>query len=84
VTQLRGARGPRVNSTALRAIRIVAGLTQAELASRAGVDGSHISRLESGKRAHPAPRITKALAEVLGVPVATILAVDYQSEGDQR
>lgn len=44
------------------------------LAKKAGLNHSYVSRLESGQRRYPAPRITKALADALGVPMAAILA----------
>ena len=34
----------------LRALRIRAGLTQAQVAAKAGVDGPYLSRVESGER----------------------------------
>lgn len=37
-------------STALKAARVKAGLSQAELAAEAGVDQSFVSRIESGER----------------------------------
>lgn len=71
-----GARGPRIDARALRAIRIQAGFTQVELGKRAKVHYSHISRLESGKRAYPRPRIAHAIADALGCEVSSILAAD--------
>jgi transcriptional regulator with XRE-family HTH domain len=50
----------------LKKHRILAGLTQAELADRAGVSRDTIVRLEGGKQP-PRPRTLKKLAEVLGV-----------------
>lgn len=58
-------------------MRIEAGLTQSDLADRAGVDSSTLSRLENGVRTHPAPRITRNLAEALGVPLTALLAVEH-------
>lgn len=67
-------RGPKINGHAVRAIRIAQGVSQVELAERSGLNHSYISRLERGQRCHPAPGITKKLAEALGVPMAGILA----------
>lgn len=66
-------RGPKINGHAVRAIRLAAGDSQVVLATRAGLDHSYVSRLERGQRCYPAPRITKALADALGVPMAAIL-----------
>jgi transcriptional regulator with XRE-family HTH domain len=52
--------------TALKKHRILAGLTQAELADRAGVSRDTVVRLER-LRQPPRPRTLKKLAEVLGV-----------------
>ncbi len=58
-------------------MRIEAGLTQMDLGRRASVDPSHVSRIEAGVRTHPAPRITKALADALGCPVNSLLAAEH-------
>jgi transcriptional regulator with XRE-family HTH domain len=49
----------------LRALRLAAGLTQAELAARAGVSEAAVSAYECG-RGRPRPRHLAALARVLG------------------
>lgn len=72
----RGARGPRINANALRGLRLEAGLTQTELATRAGVAHSHVSRLEKQVRTHPTPRIVAGLARALGVEVRDLLDGD--------
>lgn len=48
----------------LRLLRIIRGLSQDELAKRAGLDPSTISRLERGYR-RPTPRVLKAVLGVL-------------------
>jgi transcriptional regulator with XRE-family HTH domain len=53
----------------LRACRLAAGLTQAELAARAGVSASAIVNYERGS-ARPRPRRLAALARVLGPDLA--------------
>lgn len=58
----------------LRNLRLARGLTQAELAARAGVDRSYVSRLERGQRANPSQDVLAALARVLGVPLDSFLA----------
>ncbi len=60
--------GPR-----LRQLRTEAGLTQAELAERAGVADGTISRLERGRIAAPSAKLVEKLAEGLGTPVASLL-----------
>lgn len=71
-----------MSSDALRAIRQLAGLTQVDLGKESGVDASYISRIEAGQRKWPAPRVTKALAAALGVPVTALL--DRAQEAGQQ
>jgi DNA-binding XRE family transcriptional regulator len=55
-------------SKRIKELRVVAGLTQTELAERAGLPQSHISRLESGK--HSPSRVTlEKIAGALGRPL---------------
>lgn len=49
----------------LRWLRETAGLTQEELASRAGLTPHAVSSLERGKRKHPYPHTVRSLAEAL-------------------
>jgi transcriptional regulator with XRE-family HTH domain len=58
--------------SAIRTARSRAGLSQRELARRAGVDGSLISRLEVDARV-PSIALLERLADVLGVPAALLL-----------
>ncbi len=51
----------------LRALRKAAGLTQAELARRAGLTGPEISYLETG-RCHASERTRQAIGAALGIP----------------
>lgn len=51
----------------LRAYRQRAGLSQAELAERAGLTVSAISALERGVRTHPYPHTVRRLADALGL-----------------
>lgn len=73
-----GARGPKINRTALRAIRIERGYTQVTLGELADVDPSHICRIEAGIRTHPSPRVTKALADALRVDIRDLLAAELE------
>jgi transcriptional regulator with XRE-family HTH domain len=57
----------------LRQQRAMLGLTQAEVAKRAGVTRFYISLLESGTRRAPSLPVRKRLAKALGVPLTTLL-----------
>lgn len=57
---------------ALRAARELAGLTQAQLAERAGITQQTVSHLETGRIRNPAFRVVSALAEVLKVDPARL------------
>jgi transcriptional regulator with XRE-family HTH domain len=56
----------------LRALRLNLGLTQAELAARAGVSEFTVVRLETGKDRRPHPSTRRKLAEALGVAIADV------------
>jgi predicted ATPase/DNA-binding XRE family transcriptional regulator/Tfp pilus assembly protein PilF len=61
----------------LRRVREAAGLTQEELAARAGLSAKGISDLERGARRRPYPHTVRALADALELPVderASLLA----------
>jgi predicted ATPase/DNA-binding XRE family transcriptional regulator len=51
----------------LRRLRQAAGLTQEELASRAGLTAKGISALERGERRRPSPHTIRSLANTLGL-----------------
>jgi predicted ATPase/DNA-binding XRE family transcriptional regulator len=51
----------------LRRLRDAAGLTQEELAERAGLTAKGISDLERGRRRHPYPHTVRSLADALGL-----------------
>lgn len=51
----------------LRRLREVSGLTQEELASRAGLTSNAVSALELGTRKHPYPHTVRSLADALGL-----------------
>jgi transcriptional regulator with XRE-family HTH domain len=59
----------------LKRHRILAGLTQAELADQAGVTRDTLVRLERGKQP-PRPRTLKKLAEVLEVDPTELVSED--------
>ena len=52
----------------MRRQREAAGLTQEELASKAGLSARAISSLERGERKHPYPHTARSLADALGLP----------------
>ena len=51
----------------LRGLREAAGLTQEELASRAGLTAKAVSALERGERKRPYPHTVRSLADALGL-----------------
>lgn len=83
-----GPRSSSVNAVALRlaaqvrALRVEAGLTQAELAARAGVTVETVARLErvvrgrSSANSNPSLETLARLSEALNVEVADLLAPD--------
>jgi predicted ATPase/DNA-binding XRE family transcriptional regulator len=54
-------------STRLRGLRKDAGLTQQELAQRAGLSLNAVNALERGARKHPYPHTVRSLADALGL-----------------
>jgi len=60
--------------TVLREKRRVACLSQRQLAERAGLDFSYISKLENGRLAAPAADTVVRLAEILGCPSEELLS----------
>ena len=58
-------------ATPLRELRIAAGLSQRELAERAGVAAGTVFGLEAGGR-HPYPRTRRRIAAALGVAVTEV------------
>jgi DNA-binding XRE family transcriptional regulator len=57
----------------LRALRLAAGLTQAELARRTGIHRPNIARVEAGRHT-PSLETLARLAAAIGVPTARVLA----------
>ena len=57
----------------LRRLRRKAGLTQAELAAKAGVSRGYIAAMETGHRKAPTVETLKRLAKALGVSVARLI-----------
>jgi predicted ATPase/DNA-binding XRE family transcriptional regulator len=71
--------------TRLRRLREAAGLTQEELASKAGLSAKAISSLERGARRRPYPHTVRSLAEALELSedehAALLAAVPGQGDG---
>jgi predicted ATPase/transcriptional regulator with XRE-family HTH domain len=70
----------------LRRLREAAGLTQEELAQRAGLSRKAISVLERGERKRPYPHTVRSLADALGLPeeerASLLVAVQKIKSGD--
>jgi transcriptional regulator with XRE-family HTH domain len=63
---------------AVRTARAAAGLTQEELADRAGLDRSYIGGVERGER-NPTLSVIEKIAEGLGVTLAELFS--YSAKG---
>jgi predicted ATPase/transcriptional regulator with XRE-family HTH domain len=70
----------------LRRLREAAGLTQEELAERAGLTRKAISVLERGERKRPYPHTVRSLADALGLPederASLLAAVPRREQGN--
>lgn len=64
----------RINHEALRALRERSGYTVSAFATASGIDRSHLSNIEAGRR-QASPDAIRKMAETLKVPV-TALIVD--------
>jgi transcriptional regulator with XRE-family HTH domain len=56
----------------LKRSRLAAGLSQSQLAERAGLTGSYVCLLELRRRPSPTPEVVSALASALGIPDARL------------
>ena len=70
----------------LRKQRVVAGLTQEDLAERSGVSVRAIADLERGRTRRPYPSSVRALVRALGLPESAgiELVARYRAKGDDR
>jgi transcriptional regulator with XRE-family HTH domain len=59
--------------TIVKTLRTQRGLSQRELADRAGVTDPYITLLETNQRTNPSLTVLKRLAKALGVPMTTLL-----------
>ncbi|WND34024.1 helix-turn-helix transcriptional regulator [Streptomyces sp. BB1-1-1] len=64
---------------AFRRRRIDAGLSQTDLAEKAGVSKSHVSDVENG-RAGFSPKNLKAIADILGCTIRDLLLPETDDE----
>lgn len=62
-----------MNAEALKRLRTEAGLTQAELGARAGINPSIISRLEAGERVTGSVNTLRALSDALAAELRLAL-----------
>lgn len=67
---------------ALRDSRRGAGITQRELAERAGVDFSYVSKLENDRLPAPAADTVVRFCEIIGVPAERLLALSRKIPSD--
>jgi len=70
-------------SKRIRAERKAAGLTQAELANKAELDQSYVSRLERGEKS-PGAEVLGQLARALDIPVSRLLGEEARPPGGGR
>ncbi len=63
----------------LRLLRVEAGISLRELASRIGVSGAYLSRVENGHDPAPTPDRLIAIADVLGLPRPVLLELARQA-----
>lgn len=64
---------PRFHGPAARAVRVTAGIRQAELARRVGISRSHLANIEKGKQ--PSLTVAMAIAAELDVALDAITYV---------
>lgn len=63
----------------LRLLRVEAGVSLRELATRIGVSGAYLSRVENGHDAAPTPDRLIAIADALGLPAAALVELARQT-----
>lgn len=73
----------QILATNMRLARIAAGISQEELAHRAGIDRTYVSGIERGKR-NPTITVVARFAEALGTTTANMLAQDAYARGGRR
>lgn len=68
-----------VNRERIRQLRLLQGLTKAELAERAGISAAYLGRIERGLQ-QPGIDVLDRLATALGVPLTELLSVENTQE----
>lgn len=71
-------------AAALRQLRMRSGLTQEQLAERAGISTNAISALERGERRHPYPHTVRVLASALGLDAEASSALEAAATQRER
>ena len=74
---------PRRLGNRIRKLRSQAGLTQAQLADRAGLSDEFMSRLERGKKS-PSLATAGRIAEALGVTLAVLFDFDAPAPAGEK
>lgn len=69
----------QINRAALTALRERSGLSKSELAGRAKLDRTLVTRIENGER-RATPAVMKRLAEALQVSVVALMGPDEPSD----
>ena len=73
----------QILATNMRLARIAAGISQEELAHRAGIDRTYVSGIERGKR-NPTITVVARFAEALGTTTANLLTRNAYAGGERR
>lgn len=84
MTESKSKRPPGGIARRITKARRARSLSMAELAKRAGVDPSWVSRVESGEIEEPAPGRLQKIADVLGVSLVTILEAPIDPADDDE
>ncbi len=64
---------PKRLGAVVKQLREFRHMTQQELAKKARISQTYLSRLEAGERKNPGVKIAQRLAKALGVPVGELL-----------
>lgn len=70
----------KVNSEALKALRLASGESQETLAVRAGVSEQALNRIERGRSIQPRVGTLKKLSIALGVPISEFAIAESAAE----
>lgn len=66
--------GKQKVGTMLKEMRERKGLTQVELANKAGIDQGYLAKLETGVKVNPSLAILQRIAKALRVPITELLS----------